>query len=376
MNILWIILAIFALWALVRFFAGFSTPGRGRPDRGEGEPAGRKRLHATAAHRPQLLAENGLPNLETRDDLARVLGVARGVLDWLAFPDPTSEPPHYAAFAVPKRSGGYRVLYAPKPRLKAAQHWIRREILAKTHASEAAHGFVETRSIHTNAAPHAGKDIVVTLDLDNFFPSITYRRVRGIFQSLGYGEDVAIPLAMLCTVKPAGKVREFVGGQRHRMLPQGAPTSPALANLACRHLDARLAGLARKFGCTYTRYADDLTFSGDRAFARSLKRFLKLLHQIVKAEGFKLKRDKTRFARRGARQEVTGLVVNDGPRVPRAYRRRLRAILHNARKTGLDAQNREQHPHFAHALRGRIEFIRSTHPQLAERLLAELKTLA
>jgi len=350
--------------------------GRGKPAAPPEERLGRKRLRATAAHRPDLLAQNGLPSLASRDDLAAALGISRGVLDWLAFPERKEEPPHYVAFAVPKRSGGYRVLYAPKAKLKAAQQWIRREILAKTFAEDPAHGFVAGRSIHTNAQPHAGKDIVITLDLQDFFPSITYRRVRGIFQSLGYGEEVAIPLAMLCTVKPAEKVREFIGGQRHRMLPQGAPTSPALANLACRHLDVRLAGLAAKFGCAYTRYADDLAFSGDATFERTLKRFLPLLHQIVKAEGFKLKKGKTHLARRGARQEVTGLVVNDGPRVPRAYRRQLRAILHNARKNGLEAQNREKHPHFAHALRGRIEFVRSTHPQLAARLLAELKALA
>ncbi|HUT37515.1 MAG TPA: reverse transcriptase family protein [Planctomycetota bacterium] len=375
MNILWIIIACIAFWLLMRALARHSSPRSTPWGRGDEEPAGRKRLRASAAHRPQLLAENGLPNLASRDDLAAALGIPRGALDWLAFPDSAKEPPHYTAFAVPKRSGGYRVLYAPKPRLKAAQHWIRREILAKTFAEDPAHGFVAGRSIHTNAQPHAGKDIIVTLDLQDFFPTITYRRVRGIFQSLGYGEEVAIPLAMLCTVKPAEKVQEFVGGQRHRMLPQGAPTSPALANLACRHLDARLAGLAAKFGCAYTRYADDLTFSGGEAFERSLKRFLFLLYRILEDEGFRANRKKTHFARRGARQEVTGLVVNDGPRVPRAYRRQLRAILHNARTTGLDAQNREKHTHFRHALRGRIEFVRSTHADLATKLLAELTAL-
>lgn len=387
MNVFWIVIACIVLWVLMRSLARRFAPrpayweeraaGGAEDEEDEGEePTGRKRLRATAAPRPNLLAQSSLPNLATRDDLARALGITKGTLDWLAFPDATKEPLHYSAFAVPKRSGGYRVLYAPKPKLKAAQRWLHREILSKTSASEPAHGFVQTRSIHTNAAPHAGKDIVVTLDIQDFFPTITYRRVRGIFQSLGYGEEVAIPLAMLCTVKPAEKVRKFVGGQRHRMLPQGAPTSPALANLACRHLDARLAGLAAKFGCAYTRYADDLTFSGDEAFEKSLKRFMPLLHQIVKNEGFRVKKGKTHFARRGARQQVTGLVVNDGPRVPRRYRRELRAILHNARKTTLDAQNRDKHPHFRHALRGRIEFVRSTHPQLAARLLAELKALS
>ena len=379
MNAFWVvvvgIVVLMVYWRLNRLVASRPVQG-GWGGRGSEAPQGRQRLRATAAHRPQLLAENGLPNLASRDDLAQALGIARGTLDWLAFPDTTKEPPHYTAFAVPKRSGGYRVLYAPKAKLKAAQQWIRREILAKTFAEDPAHGFVAGRSIHTNAEPHAGKDIVLTLDIQDFFPTITYRRVRGMFQSLGYGEEVAIPLAMLCTVKPAAKVREFVGGQRHRMLPQGAPTSPALANLACRWLDVRLAGLAAKFGCTYTRYADDLTFSGDEAFGPSLQRFLFLLYEILDDEGFRANRKKTHFARRGARQEVTGLVVNDGPRVPRAYRRQLRAILHNARKTCLDAQNRDQHPHFAHALRGRIEFIRSTHPQLAAKLLAELKALS
>jgi len=355
---------------LAKLVSGSSGPPRRRARR-----VPRARLRATAAGRPELLARSGLPAIVTRDQLAAAMGISRGELDWLAFPDAADEPPHYAAFAIPKRSGGYRVLYAPKPRLKAAQRWIQREILARAQPSAAAHGFTPGRSILTNASQHAGKDIVITLDLEHFFPSITYRRVRGIFQSLGYCEDVAIPLALLCTVKPAAKVREFLGDQRHRMLPQGAPTSPALANLACRHLDARLAGLAAKFGCAYTRYADDLTFSGDEAFEKSLKRFLPLLRKIIGAEGFRLNRKKIHFARRGARQRVTGLVVNHRPSVPRAYRRRLRAILHNARKTGLDAQNREGHPHFRQALRGRIEFVRATHPQLADRLLAELRVL-
>ena len=344
---------------------------------GEPLPPGERRvkLRATAAHDADRLAAQGLPNLRTRDELAAAMGIPRGVLDWLAFPDRAGEPPHYVSFAVPKRTGGYRVLYAPKPRLKQAQRWVHRNILDKVAPSPAAHGFVHGRSIHTNAAEHAGKDIVITLDLQDFFPSVTYRRVRGIFQAIGYGEEAAIALAMLCTVKPAVKVQEFLGGIRHRMLPQGAPTSPALANLACRKLDARLGGVARKFGCTCTRYADDITFSGDEALERSLKRFVPLLRLIIEEEGFRLNRKKIHFARRGARQKVTGLVVNDAPSVPRRTRRRLRAILHNAQETGLDAQNLANHPHFAASLRGRIEFIRSTHPDLASRLLAQLDAL-
>ena len=344
--------------------------------RAERRTSPRRKLRASAAHDAERLAHNGLPDLSSRDGLAEAMGITRGALDWLTFADHADEPPHYVSFAIPKSTGGYRVLYAPKARLKQAQRWVLDNILSRVAPSPAAHGFVRGRSIHTNAAEHAGKDMVITLDLEHFFPSITYRRVRGIFQAIGYGEEVAIALAMLCTVKPAEKVREFLGGIRHRMLPQGAPTSPALANLACRRLDARLGGLARKFGCTFTRYADDITFSGDDAFERSLKRFIPLFRRIIRQENFRVNKKKVHFARRGARQRVTGLVVNDGPSVPRRYRRELRAILHNARKTGLEAQNLTSHPHFADVLRGRIAFVRSTHPELADRLLAQLEELA
>jgi len=335
----------------------------------------RRRLRATAEHDPGRLAALGLPNLATRDELARAMGIERRELDWLSAPDPDAQPRHYVAFAVPKATGGYRVLYAPKTRTKMAQRWILRNILDYVPLPTSVHGFVPGRSIHTNAQEHTGQDIVLTLDLEDFFPSITYRRVRGVFQAIGYGEDVAVPLALLCTVKPAEEVREFLGGRRHRMLPQGAPTSPALANLTCRKLDARLAGLAARFGCAYTRYADDLAFSGDVAFVRSLKRFIPLLRRIVRSEDFVLNRAKMRFARRGASQRVTGLVVNDRPSVPRRYRRTLRAILHNARRTGLAAQNLTNHPSFEQSLRGQLEFVRATHPELAARMLAELDAL-
>jgi len=355
---------------LAKIFFGGELPAHSR------HHARRERLHATAAHDAERLAASGLPGITTRDQLAAAMGIARGALDWLAFPDRSDEPPHYVCFAVPKASGDYRVLYAPKPRLKAAQRWVHREILAKVPPRPAAHGFVPGRSILTNAERHARQEIVITLDLEDFFPSVTYRRVRGLFQALGYGEEVAVALAMLCTVRPAEKVRQFLGGIRHRMLPQGAPTSPAIANLVCRRLDARLSGLAGKFGCAYTRYADDLTFSGGREFEGTLKRFVPLLRRIISGEGFRLNRKKIHFARKGKRQRVTGLVVNDGLAVPRRYRRQLRAILHNARKTGLEAQNLTRHPRFAESLRGRIEFVRATHPDLAARLLAELRALS
>jgi retron-type reverse transcriptase len=363
---------------LAKLLGGGPTESGGR-SWGIFEPAPprerRKKLRATAHHDAQRLTAQGLPDIATPEALAEFLGISRGTLGWLTAVTAAEEPEHYVAFAIPKRSGDYRVLYAPKPTLKRVQRAVYETILRKVALPDAAHGFVPQRSILTNAGPHAGQYVVVNVDLQDFFPSVTYRRVRGVFQALGYGEDVAIPLALLCTVKPAAKLREYMGHVHHRQLPQGAPTSPALANLACRRLDARLAGLARKFGATYTRYADDLTFSGDEAFSDAVGPFVRLLGQIIRNEGFVVNARKVHIARKGRRQYVTGLVVNDAPGVPRRYRRELRAILHNARRTGLDAQNLLNHPSFAQHLRGRIAFVRTTHPQLANQLDAELNAL-
>ncbi|NQT88942.1 RNA-directed DNA polymerase [bacterium] len=335
----------------------------------------RKKLRATAHHDPDRLAAQDLPSLRDCAELAGFLGISPNTLRWLTHVDEGDEPEHYVAFAVPKRSGDYRVLYAPKAKLKQAQRRVYDAILSRVPLPDAAHGFVPKRSILTNAEPHAEQYVVMNVDLQDFFPSITYRRVRGIFQALGYGEEAAIPLALLCTVKPAGKLLEYMGHVRHRQLPQGAPTSPALANLACRRLDARLGGLARAFGATYTRYADDLTFSGDDAFSDALGRFVRHARTIIADEGFRVNARKVHIARKGRRQQVTGLVVNDAPSVPRRYRRELRAILHNARTTGLDAQNRHNHPDFARHLRGRIAFVRTTHPGLADQLQRTLDSL-
>ena len=131
---------------------------------------------------------------------------------------------------------------------------------------EAAHGFVAGRSIVTNAACHVGRDVVVNLDLKDFFPTLTWLRVRGLFQSLGFSPEASTIFSLLCTEAETDEI--VLDGQRlyvqrsGRRLPQGSPCSPAITNLVCTRLDQRLSGLARKLGYTYTRYADDLTFSG------------------------------------------------------------------------------------------------------------------
>jgi retron-type reverse transcriptase len=223
-----------------------------------------------------------------------------------------------------------------------------------------------------------GRPVVINLDLKDFFPSITFPRVKGLFQALGYDSHVATLLALLCTEPPRvateldGKVYRVALSQR--IVPQGACTSPAITNALCRKLDRRLAGLARRHGAAFTRYADDLTFSTPAPDA--IGKLLKSTRSILQAEGFQENADKTRVMRRGRRQEVTGVTVNHKLSVPRSEWRTLRAILHNAAKRGLDSQNRENHPNFLAHLRGRIAFIHMVDPARAAKLYAALERLA
>ncbi|MCP4250243.1 MAG: RNA-directed DNA polymerase [bacterium] len=197
---------------------------------------------------------------------------------------------------------------------------------------------------------------------------------------MGYSKEVSRGLALLCTHRPMLSPVYWIGGlaptalwRAGRHAVAGAPTSPALANLCVYRLDNRLTGLAKKFEAVYTRYADDLTFSGPAAFKRGMKRFLPLVLRIIRDEGFRQNRRKLRFMRPGHRQEVTGLVVNQKVNTRRADYDRIKAIIHNARKAGsLESQNRAGHPAFRAHLLGRIASVRHVNPERGQRLLAAL----
>jgi retron-type reverse transcriptase len=323
----------------------------------------------------QALQQRGLPVLHTGPDVAAAMDIRLETLRWLTYHRKSATLVHYHRYSIAKKTGGVRSISAPKPALAQAQRWLFTNILSRLEVEEPAHGFVPCCSIVTNAAPHTGRKVVINLDLKDFFPSITFRRVKGLFEKLGYSEHVATVFALLTTEPPRlateldGKVYHVALGQR--VLPQGACTSPAITNALCRRLDRRLDGLAKKHGFTYTRYADDLTFSGDSATA--LGKLLKSVRGIVQAEGFTEHPRKTRVMRRANRQEVTGVTVNVRPTVSRKEVRRLRAILHNAAKHGLASQNRENHPNFAAYLKGRVEFVCMVDPQRAPMLRDALR---
>lgn len=325
------------------------------------------------------LAAFGLPVLNEPAEIARALGLSVPRLRWLAFHSEASSITHYIRFSIAKKSGGFRELAAPHHDMAAAQQWILTNILDLLPVRDCAHGFVRGRNVMTNAVPHVRRDAVVNADLRDFFPTITFPRVRGIFESLGYSPAAASIFALICTESPRRLV-DYDGQKLHvatgpRALPQGACTSPALSNMASRKLDARLEGLARKTGWTYTRYADDLTFSASGETVANCSGLLGSLRRFCGEEGFTVNEKKTRVQRRNMQQSVTGVVVNQRPNVPRALRRRLRAILHNARTTGLAAQNTEEHPNFAMWLRGMIAWVSMTNPDEGRKLLEAFKGL-
>lgn len=328
------------------------------------------------------LQHQGLPLLSSPLALAQAMGIEVAELKFLCFHREVGRVRHYQRFSLPKKTGGVRTISAPMPRLKRAQYWVLDNVLARVPCHPAAHGFVPGRSIVSNAAPHCGQDVIINLDLKDFFPGITYPRIKGVFRALGYGETVATLLALLCSENVSDELlvdgeRFFVGGPaRARVLPQGVPTSPMLTNVLCRRLDRRLQGVADKLGFVYTRYADDLSFSASGDAAGLVGRLLRQVHFILKEEGLTPHPDKLHVQRAGTRQEVTGVVVNQQPAVSRTQRRQLRATLHRARQQGLAACTWQGRPASADVLIGYAQFVKMVQARHGTALLAQARALS
>lgn len=336
-----------------------------------------------------------VPQLGTTGDVALWLGEDVASLAWLADwhglarHDRPSCLRHYVYQWLPKRAGGLRLVEAPKPRLKALQRRILHEILDRVPPHDAAHGFRPGRGVLSHARVHAGRAAVLRMDLEDFFVSVPAPRVYGLFRTIGYPEEVSRVLTGLCTSRaPTAEMPSTKGPvtsaelaalyrtrQRYRTrhLPQGAPTSPAMANLCAHGLDVRLSAAARAAGATYTRYADDLVFSGDEDFARTCPRFSALVGAIALEEGFHVQHRKTRLMRRSQRQEVTGVVVNERPAVRRADFDRLRAVLHNCVRFGPGSQNRDHRDDFRAYLEGSVAWVGHVQPERGAKLQALLQ---
>ncbi len=307
--------------------------------------------------------------------LSRLLWLANGTAEFRS----SAAAQHYRYRWSPKRSRGYRLIEAPKPALKSVQQDILHGILNRIPGDGSSHGFQSGRNIKTYCAPHIDSAMVLRLDLKDFYVSVQRKRVQAIFRTAGYPEAVVQLLSQLCTnctprsviaLSPAlGARTTDENAFRASHLPQGAPTSPALANLSAYRLDRRMSGLAAKFCANYTRYADDLLFSGEADFARQAKRFHVLALAIALDEGFQIQPRKTRMMRRGVRQTAGGLVVNDKVNTSRREYERLKATLHNCKKFGPESQNRQGHADFEAHLRGLVSFHAHINPARGQSLL-------
>lgn len=300
---------------------------------------------------------------------------------------------HYRVFEVKKKSGGTRTITAPTRFWKGVQQCLARLLGSVYEPRAVVHGFTRERNVCTNAEPHIRRRFVLNIDLEDFFPSINFGRVRGLFLKPPYNctPEVATLLAQICCF--------------NNQLPQGAPTSPIVSNMICSRLDSNLSKLAAVYGCSYTRYADDITLSADHdKFPRDLAEIKSVdgesqcvpgrkILSVIERNGFKINLSKVRLQSHHQRQEVTGLIANRKVNVERAYVREVRALLHNWRTKGLrhcqetyEAQyigqrSRPSHappPLFNRLVKGKIDYlgmVRGKGDPLFLKFLRELSVL-
>lgn len=255
----------------------------------------------------------------------------------------------YRTFDIPKRRGGVRTISTPLPMLLVSQRWILDNILSTVEISSAAHGFVRGRSVVTNATVHAGKKSFLKMDISDFFPSISINRVVSIFRRFGYTQKLSYALAALCCL--------------NGRLPQGAATSPMISNIVAKKFDGRLGSLAKSFNLSYTRYADDLTFSGETIPIK----IINYIKNIVEDEKFRINEDKTVLATGRCKKIVTGISVSeDTLKLPKETKRQLRQELHYLTANGF-LQHTEtignNDPLYIESLLGKFSFWRQVEPE-------------
>ncbi len=286
---------------------------------------------------------------------------------------------HYSYYLIKKKKGGFRRIVAPYKDLKFLQSWIKENILDKIDASQQATGFIKGKSILHNAKNHENSNVILNLDLSNFFETITEKRVYGIFSSLGYSKNLAVEFAKICTAQmskekydelPPEKQEYFkeIYQLKDSVLVQGAPTSPNLSNLVCRRLDLRLSKLGNKLGINYSRYADDITFSGNENNLPNIK----ILKKIIEDENFKINWNKVGKYKKGQRQIVTGLLVDGKVRVPKNFKKEIYRHLHFCSKYGAFSHFQRICPDKGYRkewLLGKIYFLFGIEPEEAKKML-------
>ena len=331
---------------------------------------------------PAALIDCVVPNLPTPNDVARWLDLSVGELLWLT--GPLEHPSHsgwhtthYHTRWLRKRGGGVRLLEIPKTQLRAHQQRLLQGLLEYVPPHEAAHGFRTRHSCVTNARPHVGQAVVMRMDLEYFFGGIGGGKVYALFTTLGYPAAAARALTRLTTCTTPDSTFDAKGSSvswlsRKRLqsphLPQGAPTSAALANLCAFNFDVRVQALAETFGVRYTRYADDLTFSGEAALTLRAHALQAHVAAIALEESFRVNHHKTKVLPAATRQRVTGIVVNRTTNIALEDYDRVKATLHNCAKHGPATQCTSDVHTFRNHVSGHIAHISAIHPACGARL--------
>lgn len=227
-------------------------------------------------------------------------------------------PYFYRNYTIPKKNGKPRPISEPLPSLMEIQKWILSEILYKCKVSKYAKAYVRKRSLRSNARFHLKKPMVLTIDISDFFGSINQQKVFKLFEGLGYNFEVSTLLSKLCTL--------------NNKLPQGAPSSPCISNLISREIDNEIAKYCLERKISFTRYSDDLTFSG----AENLGGIIPFIEKVLRSHNFKINQDKLRIRHKHQSQEVTGIIVNEKLQAPKTVRRNFRQTVHYIKVFGLD----------------------------------------
>jgi RNA-directed DNA polymerase len=291
----------------------------------------------------ETLFRQGVPIIYNADHFSLLCGYKKNYL----LKAITRTPFYYRTYKIPKKNGGFRTIKEPLPGLKQTQQWILRNILEPIPVSRFAKAYKKKVSLRENARFHQHQPVLLTVDLVDFFGSIDTKAIQKTFQSLGYAQPMASLLAKLCTL--------------NNQLPQGAPTSPYLSNLVFRELDEEIASYCIRHSIRYTRYADDLAFSGDF----KPEEVLHFLSSVLSNKPFIINDKKTRIMRPYQRQIVTGIVVNKKIQAPIPFRRKVRQELHFIEKFGLleHARTQGKSPFSCYEqLKGKIQFIQQVNP--------------
>jgi len=295
---------------------------------------------------------HNLPVIETLEDFSDITHISKYSLYHLS----KESYRYYKCYEIPKKSGGKRFVCQPSYRLKGLQSWVLVNILNKLSTSESCVGFEKGTSIADNARSHVEANTVLNMDIKDFFPSITRNKVFNVFKSIGYNNLISTILTNICVY--------------NERLPQGSPCSPKLANLISLKMDIRIQGFVGKRGITYTRYADDLTFSGLNP--NSVARIIPIITQIINEEGFQVNEKKTRIAGSSRAKIVTGLVLSEGEfGIGRNKYKVLRAKIYQIATDKVALESKE-----FESVKGYLAFLKSVDEKRYKKVIYYIKNLS